>query len=528
MAQARPLAFPALIAAGAAFRAALALPVARLRGESDSVMTGLTAFKVLRGHHPVFYSGVRLGSLEAYFHAVVFRLFGISAGALLVAPFAAGVGFVAAYTFFAKELLPGRRAAFAAALAAVPLLAVADVCARPTGYDVLMFLCAATLAFAARVINGKTVVLSAWLTGVCAGLGVWNNLLSLTATVPALIWIGFSAGRRRGGPRAAPRIAAGFLAGALPFLAYNAVNPLATFRSPGYPVAAEPNLERIAENARYFASYDLVELALGRSARSGRVGPAVNAVLGGAIAAELVLAAGLCAWRLLRRLRRPGGPVPWEDALPAMVVAATAAANIFSWTGGVRGVTVRYALPVALATPILLANFIGPWAERPGPRRAAWGIALLALGPAYTAANFRYPALEPWRVRELRAESRLLDFLEREKVAYVVGDYWDVYGINFLSLEKIRAVPAYADDGHYGALVPAEPAPLALVARQPGLVSSWARAAGLSGRAVSFGEGLEAYLPDPNPPSAEKPRILAWSLNRRLLVLRPPGMTRRD
>ncbi len=369
------LALAVLVAAGAAFRVALALPVARLRGESDSVMTGLTAFKVLRGHHPVFYSGVRLGALEGYFHAAVFRIFGISSGALLVAPFAAGVGFVAAYALFAKELLPGRRAAFAAALAAIPLLAVTDVCARPTGYDVLMFLGAATLAFAARVVGGKTVVLSAWLTGLCAGLGLWNNLLSLTVTVPALIWIGFQARRRRGGPRAAPRIAAGFLLGALPFLAYNAMHPLATFRSSQYPIAPAGGLAQIADNARHFAAYDLVELALGRASlahgrvsNARRVGPGANAVLGGLLLVELALAAGFCLWRLFRgreisHLREAS---PWEDLLPALIVAATAAANVFSWTGGVRGATVRYALPVALATPILLANLFGRLGARPG------------------------------------------------------------------------------------------------------------------------------------------------------------------
>lgn len=514
------LAFAGLVAAGAAFRAALALPVARLRGESDSVMTGLTAFKVLRGHHPVFYSGVRLGALEAYFHAAVFRVFGISPGALLVAPFLAGVGFVWAYALFAKELLPGRRAAFAAALAAIPLLAVTDVCVRPTGYDVLMFLGAATLAFAARVVGGKTVVLSAWLTGLCAGLGLWNNLLSLTVTVPALIWIGFQSRRRRGGPRAAPRIAAGFLLGALPILAYNVVHPLATFRSTGYPIAPASGIAQIADNGRHFAAYDLVELALGRVSRAGRIAPGANAVLGGALLVELALAAGFCLWRLFpgRGISSPREASPWEDLLPALIVAATAAGNVFSWTGSVRGATVRYALPVALATPILLANLFG----RLGARRAGLAAALLAVWPAYTLANARYPALEPERVRALGAEYRLLDFLRREKVAYVVGDYWDVYGINFLSLEKIRAVPAYADEGSYGALLPEEPAPFALVARGPGIVSSWARRAGVSGRVVPFGEALEAYLPAPNPPGPGRPRVVAWSLNRQLLALRAP------
>ena len=426
------LALAALVAAGAAFRAALALPVARLRGESDSVLTGLTAFKVLRGHHPVFYSNVRLGALEAYFHAAVFRLFGISSGALLVAPFVAGVGFVLLYALFARELLPGRRrAAFAAALAAIPLLAVTDVCERPTGYDVLMFLCAGTLAFAARVVNGKTVVLSAWLTGLFAGLGLWNNLLSLCVAGPVLIWIGFQARRRRGGPRAAPRIAAGVLLGALPFLAYNVAHPLATFRSSAYPIAPARGLAQIADNGRHFVAYDLAELALGRVSRAACVTPGVNAVLGGALLVELALAAAFCLWRLFagRGISRLREASPWEDLLPALIVAATAAANVFSWTGGVRGATVRYAIPVALATPILLANLFG----RGGARRGAWAVALLAIWPAYTLANARYPAFEPARVRALRAESRLVDFLRREKVAYVVGDYWDVYGINFLS-----------------------------------------------------------------------------------------------
>ena len=145
-----------------------------------------------------------------------------------------------------------------------------------------------------------------------------------------------------------------------------------------------------------------------------------------------------------------------------------------------------------------------------------------AVWPAYTLANARYPALEPGRVRALRAESRLVDFLRREKAAYVVGDYWDVYGINFLSEEKILAVPAYGDYEDYGALLPGELL-FALVAWEPGLVSEWARSAAIAGRVVPFGEGLEAYLPLPNPPWPEKPRAVAWFLNRRLLALRPPS-----
>jgi len=206
------------------------------------------------------------------------------------------------------------------------------------------------------------------------------------------------------------------------------------------------------------------------------------------------------------------------SGLALVIVAATAAGNVFSWTGGIRGATVRYALPVALATPILLANLFG----RVGARGSGWAVALLAVWPAYTLANARYPAFEPQRVRALRAEYQLLDGLRRENVAWVVGDYWDVYGINFLSLEKIRAVPAYADWENYGAFLPAEPVPFALVAREPGLVSAWARRAGIPGRVVPFGEGLEAYLPSPNPPWPGKPRAVAWSLNRQLLALRPP------
>ena len=84
-------------------------------------MTGLTAFKVLRGHHPVFYSNVRLGRAESLLSRGRLSALRNLDRRLLVAPFAAGVGFVVAYALFAIELLPGRRAIFAAALAPIPL-----------------------------------------------------------------------------------------------------------------------------------------------------------------------------------------------------------------------------------------------------------------------------------------------------------------------------------------------------------------------------------------------------------------------
>ena len=509
---------------GATFRAALVLPVGRFRGESDAVLTGLTAFQILRGDYPIFYSGVRLGALESYFHAAAFRLFGVSMESLLLTPFLAGVAFVFVFGLFARELLGDRCAIFAALLVAVPSPAVASITMAPQGYDSTMLLCAGALWFASRIVNGKTIVLSSWLLGLCAGLALWNNPLSVAVTLPALTWVAF----RRvpdGRSRVGARVFGGFLAGASPFLGFNLRYRLRTFRTDAFPIRPAGSFQQTVENGVYFVRYDLKEILFSSRTRCPHLPAAANTVLGAALALEIAIAAILVAARVTR-FRRPGSGLRedgvWADLLPLLIVAATAAANVFSWTGGVRGETSRYALPVALATPILLATLYGRVASRRPGKAGFLTAGMLAGVIAFHAGNSCLACLRPADRRSRAAENRLVAFLERERVAFVVGDYWDLYGINFLTQEKVLAVTDYGDIEHYGAALPVCPARFGLVSWQPGFVERWADVAHLSGRVVAFGENLEAFLPEPDPPGREIPRRIARRLNGICLKLRPP------
>src|SRR5688500_7836963 len=87
-----PLAWVVVLAAGALLRVLAAFPSFRAPQQSDSTMTGLTAFEILRGDLQVFlFDGTRLGALESYLHLPVFALFGASRTTLSVAPAVMGV-----------------------------------------------------------------------------------------------------------------------------------------------------------------------------------------------------------------------------------------------------------------------------------------------------------------------------------------------------------------------------------------------------------------------------------------------------
>ena len=109
------LAALALVAAGLALRALVAYPEHRYPADADCLLTGLCAFQVLRGEMPVFFSPLRIGSLECHLTAALFPLFGESRDTLaLGALLAAGATMLVAHRFY--RLLFGRPAALLALL----------------------------------------------------------------------------------------------------------------------------------------------------------------------------------------------------------------------------------------------------------------------------------------------------------------------------------------------------------------------------------------------------------------------------
>lgn len=165
------LAALALVAAGLALRALVAYPEHRYPADADCLLTGLCAFQVLRGEMPVFFSPLRIGSLECHLTAALFPLFGESRDTLaLGALLAAGATMLVAHRFY--RLLFGRPAALLALLfLALPAPAFLFRTYMPNGYPGILLTCALTLWLAARLAHGGTDRTSAFGLGLAGGLG---------------------------------------------------------------------------------------------------------------------------------------------------------------------------------------------------------------------------------------------------------------------------------------------------------------------------------------------------------------------
>ena len=202
--------------------------------------------------------------------------------------------------------------------------------------------------------------------------------------------------------------------------------------------------------------------------------------------------------------------------LPLLVIVCTGF-YAASAAGGAEGDTVRSVLPLCLAAPLLMA---GLWSFVSSRSHAA-GDALLLLLLVVNAAGYCLP-WTPRRQTErrlARAEDHLLYLLEDRRTAWVFGRSRDVYALNFLSGERIKAIPDLGSADPYGYEwtldgspgSPGSPAPFALVSRQRGRVAAWARRAGLRGELVNVNNDFEVFFP---APAAESPAALIARLRR--------------
>jgi hypothetical protein len=496
--------------AGIVLRALAAYPSFRSPLQSDGTMTGLTALEILHGHFRVFlFHGVRLGALESYLHAPAFLLFGATRGALYLAPFLAGSATLAAYAFLARELLGEREGLVALLLFALPPPMVLLWNALPFGYAETLLCTAVALGAAVRIANRGESRRALLLFGLAVGVGWWCSALSLMGTLPAALWIALRRPSVLRSPRALGLAAAGLALGALPWIAINLRYPLISFQGgpewqSNFAFRGAGGWEQYLANAGRLAHRVPSLLLRADGPRPAFFGPLVVAV-----GVVYVAAFGVALWWAWRR-------VP-ALLLPLLVAACTGLFFVVSAAGGVEGETVRYVLPLALAAPLLLAALWGRLSRfgRAGDIAGIAGIAgdaLLVLVLVVNASGYCLPgsprrAGEQWQAR---SEDHLLYLLEQRRIAWVFGGYWDVYSLNFLSGERIKAIPdwSWADYHGYEKSLGGSPAPLALISRHRGQVAAWAKQAGLRGELVDVNDTFEAFFPLPDPPTAESPAAL--------------------
>jgi hypothetical protein len=267
----------------------------------------------------------------------------------------------------------------------------------------------------------------------------------------------------------------------------------------------------VLSNVKYLFTYNAKELTVGMHPLWD--GEAKNAIEKGLrLPAAGVYMLGCAALLLIPfRLRRSRNAA-WKEfprssfVLLWLVAGSVMALDVFSKAGEGRGLSVRYILPLY---PVLAAA-LGLLAYAAWRRSRVFGAVLLSISLGFNLADYEFPWTS--RQRYLRTlatyDAEVTQFLEREHVRWVCGNYWIVYPLVFVSQGRILGLPFQRDYDHYGyaGKLPARPIHWALVARDLSWLRSWVARASLRGHAVTVGEGYHVFLPDRAEEQARSPR----------------------
>ena len=442
------------VALGIALRVATAYPAHKYAADADCLNSGYVALRINDGHPAVWYTPRRAGALECYGHAAAFRAFGPTREALAITPLLSSSLALVVYAALVLPLLGPVAGPLAVLLFALPPPAYLFWTYMPNGYPETMLLCLAVLLAAERVRQAPADPRRLAILGFVAGLGFWNSIQTLAATLPAFLLLLAARPRELARLRAAGVTAAAFLLGALPWIAWNVAVPLGSFQS-NFSVEPTSGLRALGENARYLVSYSLPELVASVDPENGP-NPASALARGLRGPALLIWAAAARfaaarAWTAQARARRErSGDVLRELTLPFVALTICALA-VLSGAGGMRGLTVRYVLPAFFFLPAAL-GLAAVAAARAGRLPAALAAAAVCTVLVFNVSVYFLPGSAPRRLWEKRrdADSDVIAFLGERGIEAVTGDYWDAYPVNFLSTRRIAGVPFQTGGDFYG------------------------------------------------------------------------------
>jgi hypothetical protein len=420
----------ALIAAGVLLRAALYFPLAMFQIDSDAVLAGLCAFRVLAGEHPAFFpGGTRLGAASCYVAAGYFHLFGPGRVGLALTGLTWGALYLIFSLLLMQAVLGRKRGCLAFIFAVVPPEQFMTVTYAPWAYGEIMASCAATL-WLATLWHRTGALWQRIAFGVSLGIGLWFSLQTLMIALPALAWI-WLARRGRMLREAIPALAAA-LVGAAPFLAGNLTRG---FPSLSHNWASRPtsSLTQSLQNFAWLASV-LAPKLLFRSS-----GWWSETTLLGAAFAVTALGFALALRRARAKPPSEAGDARQVGMLLLLVVTSCVLIFSFSQAGENRGWTVRYIAPLYTVVPLFYGVGIAAlWAR-------SKALAVVTLGALLVPNLFLYglPG-SPLRARltnELSSDLRAREVLAQLHVRMVYGDYFWVYHLSFDSRENILGIP---------------------------------------------------------------------------------------
>ena len=477
------LASLALLAIGLLVRAALYFPLAMFQIDSDAVLSGLCAFRVAAGEHPLFFpGGTRLGAASCYLTAGYFHLFGQGRVALDLTSLTWGALYLIFTLLFLRAVLGNKLACLAFVFAVVPSEQFMTVSYAPWAYGEIMASCAATLWLGALWRN-QGAFWQRLCFGLSIGIGLWFSLQTLMIALPAIAWVAL---RRRGAmPGESLAALFGAIAGATPFLAGNVSHgyPSLTANWASRPVA---NLPQAWDNFVWLISYMLPKLLFRSSGWWSE-----TTLL---IAAYAVAAVGFAL-----ALRRNG-----RDVAPLLLLVAVASISFFSlsYAGSNRGWTVRYIAPLYVVVPLFLGMGIAALWHRSKVLSTATVAALLI--PNLLLYGLPGSALRADLTRQLSNETQLLRVLAADRIQMVYGDYFWVYDLNFDSGERLAGVPSapVIDYFSYGPKLTTAPVRWALLGGKDE-VERLARQAGAHGKLLPDGQ-LWLFVSDRQAPNAQQ------------------------
>ena len=433
---------------------------------SDEAVVGLMARHILHGERPVFFYGqAYMGSLDAYFAALLYALTGPSIWGIRIVQIILYSGVVVLVYFIALELFHSRSAAIWAALltAIPPVNSVLYTTASLGGYNEALLLGCVLMFLGIKIVHWQenenysnpTVMMFIW--SIVAGLGLWANALTLVFAVPVGLlilfrwlkqWQRWSVLQRIGLPNL---LFAGFILGSLPWWLF-AVNHgflALTGELLGGAVAVEKQswLIRVVNH--------LVNLILlGATAMFGFRPPWEVRWL----AVPLIPFVGfIWGWVLIRVRQQSKENKNDRRAFGLTLGVAVILSLCFVFTSFGVDPSGRYFLPVYLVLSIAAGRILS-LIKRPPVAAAIGGLLLVFhIWGTATCAFINPPGIttqfyEPARVDHSKID-KLIEFLHDQKETTGYTNYWVAYPLAFLSNESLIFVPRlpYHPDFRYTA-----------------------------------------------------------------------------
>jgi 4-amino-4-deoxy-L-arabinose transferase-like glycosyltransferase len=411
----------------------------RLPFTSDQGIISLMAVDILkRGVHPVFCYGAEYGgTLEPHYLALVFGLLSPTAAAFRLGMGLLFVLLVLAVTWVGR-LAYGERAGLLAGLycALGPAYLLYKGLTSDGAYTSLLLLLALCLGLLLRIEgrlsegNGSAPLEFA-LLGLSAGLAWWVHPLAIC--IAPVVLVSALRGQTRGWLtwRALLPLAAGFVAGALPWIWHNLRTGWASLR------AAEmaPGTGNLAQRV-FDLGWRGLPLLLGARAVWRR-----KLTFPGAPYVALLLFAALALFALYswRRAPRPGSRHASALFLTLLVFLPLLCLS----TARTTFKEPRYFLPLYLA----IAPLAGGLLVALLPRRALLALlaaVLLALGPG---SELRATRFKNWELTKFESDTyEAIAGLEARGVREVYTPYWEAYRLVFLSGGRVAASPFGSGD----------------------------------------------------------------------------------